>query len=136
MVKPVSRDGVLTPVCPYCGVEGVLRHLPNSNGRGMFRRWECPMPGCDARVGVHRDSKRGAPLGTMARATRREARTFAHADFDPLWKGGHFPSRNAAYAWLAEALGIPVERCHIAEFDEAQCFAVRLAVHRFMEVPR
>jgi hypothetical protein len=29
--------------------------------------------------------------------------------------------RGEAYAWLAEKLGIPVQRCHIGEFDATRC---------------
>ncbi len=131
-MKPVHRDGMLVPVCPYCKVEGVLVRT------GYGRRWECPMTGCDARVGVHRDSPRAAPLGTMARAALRVERMKAHAAFDPLWqeKPAEFPSRRAAYEWLAKALGVPFKRCHIGEFDEATCVRVLAAISALHEVPR
>lgn len=58
-MKPRGNPGVLVPVCPYCHVAGVL--VPTQYGR----RWECPMDGCDARVGVHRNSPRAATLGMI-----------------------------------------------------------------------
>lgn len=46
----------------------------------------------------------------------------AHAVFDPLWKYGRFRGhRNAAYAWLAQKMGLPVEKTHIGMFDVGQC---------------
>lgn len=131
-MKPVSRDGLLVPVCPYCRVEAKLHH------RAHGRRWECPVAGCDARVGVHRDSPRGAPLGTLARAPLRLLRRQVHEAFDPLWRNQppRFTSRRDAYAWLARFLGVLPARCHIGEFDEAQCRAALAAISDLMEVPR
>ncbi len=42
----------------------------------------------------------------------------AHAAFDPLWQSGAM-KRKAAYAWLAEQLG--VERVHIGQCDVDTC---------------
>lgn len=124
MVKPINIDGVLVPVCPHCQVPGVLRM------RGPWRTWECPQPGCDARVGVHKGSLRAAPLGTMARGPLRGLRMLVHDAFDPLWRGPSplFGSRSDAYAWLAEALGIPSARCHVGEFDGARCHKALAAI--------
>lgn len=129
-----ERDQLRAPICPYCPGDVVA----TLESRGSFLRWECPTPGCDARVGIHRDSPKFTPLGTMARAARREARQRAHDAFDPLWRGPNprFRCRSAAYAWLAAFLGIPDQRCHIGEFDEAQCERVLAAVHDLNEVPR
>lgn len=131
-MKPVNRNGKLIPVCPYCHVEAVLQY------RVHGRRWECPVSGCDARVGVHKDSPRGAPLGTLARGPLRLLRRDVHEAFDPLWrdKPPRFPYRNAAYAWLAHYLDISVNRCHIGEFDEAMCAKALEAVSHLKEVPR
>lgn len=131
-MKPVDRNGVLTPICPHCHVDGVLRQ------REYGHRWECPVPGCDARVGVHKHSPRFAPLGTMARGPLRAIRMQAHDAFDPLWRGARarFPYRNAAYAWLARELEIDVKRCHFGEFDEAMCRRAIAAIAHLQEVPR
>lgn len=44
----------------------------------------------------------------------------AHEAFDPLWRSGQ-RKRADTYKWLAEQLGLPLARCHIGLFDEAQC---------------
>lgn len=132
-------DGVATPTCPHCNVYGVLVHLePGTFGQKNPRRWDCPMQGCGARIGVHENSPRHQPLGTMAREPLRRHRMSTHAAFDPLWKGQRprFPNRRAAYAWLAGALGIDVRRCHIGEFDHAMCARAQRAVAELLEVPR
>lgn len=131
-MRPISRDGTLIPICPYCRVEAKLHDRPHG------RRWECQMSGCDARVGVHRDSPHGAPLGTLARGALRLLRREVHEAFDPLWRDDppRFPNRNASYGWLAGRLGVPFKRCHIGEFDEATCARVLAAISDLMEVPR
>jgi hypothetical protein len=48
------------------------------------------------------------------------ARIQAHFVFDPIWQNGSM-SRTAAYKWLAEKLGIPVEACHMQMMDVAMC---------------
>lgn len=131
-MKPVNIDGVLTPICPYCRVPGVLEYSDYG------RRWECKEAGCGARVGVHKDSPRGAPLGTMARAALRQQRREVHELFDPLWrnKPPRFHNRQSAYGWLAGELCIPVARCHVGEFDEARCRRAIEAINHLLEVPR
>lgn len=130
-MKPVVIDGVPTPVCPYCAVAGVLVET-----RWGFR-WECPEFGCDARVGCHQQSALNAPLGTLARAPLRILRAQCHDAFDPLWNGRDavFNRRSHAYAWLSGALGIPVNRCHFAEFDEALCGRALVAIANYLEAP-
>ena len=56
-------------------------------------------------------------LGT----TTDEARAEAHTAFDPLWQQSGGMSRNAAYRWLAEELGMNREDCHMSLFDEETC---------------
>ena len=73
-----------------------------------------------AYVGVHKGTDK--PLGRLANAELRNWKKAAHAVFDPLWKYGRFRGhRNAAYAWLAQKMGLPVEKTHIGMFDVGQC---------------
>lgn len=132
MAKPQNHGGVLVPWCPYCAVPAELQY------RTHGRRWECPTAGCDARVGVHKHSPRGAPLGTLARGPLRQLRKQVHEAFDPIWrnKPALMQNRSAAYAWLAEYLGVTPSRCHIGEFDEAQCRKALAAISALKEVPR
>ena len=50
-------------------------------------------------------------------------RSIPRTAFDPLWKDLGL-RRGKAYAKLADALGIPVDDCHIGMFDEAMCAKV------------
>ena len=66
-------------------------------------------------------------LCRLANAELRYWKKRAHAVFDPLWQRGRFRGhRNAAYGWLAQKMGLPVEQTHIGMFDVAQC---RKAIH-------
>lgn len=53
-------------------------------------------------------------------AATHEARKEAHRIFDEVWRSGRM-SRSEAYRSLSDALNIPREHCHIAEFDADQC---------------
>lgn len=110
--------------CDYCqrpvqlvSGEVVYPHRPDLY---HLRFWQCAP--CDVWVGCHRGTER--PLGRLANAELRAAKIAAHVAFDELWKrttpAGSY-SRTGAYRWLAEQLGIEVERCHIGMFDVEQC---------------
>ena len=81
---------------------------------------------CKAWVGCHPGTEK--PLGGLANAELRAAKMAAHAAFDPLWRRkierdgcskGH--ARRAGYAWLAEQLGLPVEKTHIGYMNLDEC---------------
>lgn len=132
--------------CPYCDrpaelVTGavIYPHRPDLFAK---RFWRCQP--CGAHVGCH---DKGAPvrvagkkvtsdgtlpLGRLANAELRRAKTQAHAAFDPIWKTRRM-GRNEAYAWLACQLQMPVEDCHIGMLDVDGCGAV-VAVCRALEV--
>lgn len=116
-------------VCPYCDrpaelVTGakIYAHRPD-----LAHRWFWRCAPCEAWTGTHADSKDRVPLGRLANAALRRARQRAHAAFDPLWKSGGM-RRREAYQWLASALGIAFENCHIGMFDVDACEAVVAAV--------
>lgn len=105
--------------CTACGERAIYTTNAAVYGRnyGAWPRiWLCPACGCY--VGTHKGTSK--PLGTFADAATRKARKAAHAAFDPLWRNGSM-SRTDAYAWLAEQMGIDVDKCHIGMFTEAQC---------------
>ncbi len=82
---------------------------------------------CGARHGAHQ--KTGEPLGQPAKDKEtRQLRVDAHEALDALWRGrGAKMTRDQAYAWLAEEMGLTSTECHIARFDAAQCeIAIRL----------
>ncbi len=61
------------------------------------------------------------PLGTLADAPTRQARTRAKEVFNPIWQSQRM-TRSEAYSWLAGQLGIAnVEECHIGWFDVQTC---------------
>lgn len=113
----------LTPKCPYCdgwsekltGAD-VYPHRPDLAEKVFYA---CRP--CDARVGCHPGTDK--PLGTLANRPLRRSRSRAHAAFDPLWRDAEHrgKARRAAYARLAEAMGIAYQDCHISQFNEAQC---------------
>jgi len=118
-------------LCPVCGSEAVLVGgdvvYPHRQDLYAKRFWRCPR-GC-AHVGCHPGTEQ--PLGALATADTRQARQRAHAALDPLWKRptGRM-GRGAAYRWLADQLGIPVDQCHIGSFDEARCVQVVVVCNR------
>ena len=117
-------------VCPYCMndaelVDGseIYPHRPD-----LFEQnfWRCDP--CGAYVGCHKPNPKMGydgtqPLGRLADAKLRAAKSAAHRAFDPIWKDGHM-RRKEAYAWLAGKLGIQVSECHIGEFDVETCLKV------------
>ena len=106
----------ITKLCDYCGQPALYTDSAVVYGRSYGMIYYCPP--CHAWVGVHRGTDK--PLGRLANAELRDWKKKAHAAFDPLWQGGRM-KRNAAYAWLAQKLGIPEKQAHIGMFDVWQC---------------
>lgn len=107
-------------ICPYCGkrAEFVDSKVIYGTSYGMI--YLCRP--CNAYVGCHDFAPGDVPKGRLANAELRRWKIAAHDAFDPLWKSGPFKHRrNAAYAWLAEQMGLPKEETHIGMFDVAQC---------------
>lgn len=88
---------------------------PDLHGRLFY------LCGCGAYVGAHR--KTYVPLGYPAGPATRVARQRAHSAFDRIWRHG-LMSRDDAYEWLAEAMGLPGILCHIGKLNEAQAIRV------------
>lgn len=106
--------------CDCCGAERiVLTGNERVYGR-PYGAWPFVYfcEACGAYTGLH--PKSVFPLGTLADAATREARSQVHAVFDRLWVK-QVLSRRDAYASLADKMGIPVAACHIAMFDRARC---------------
>lgn len=77
---------------------------------------------CGAYVGIHPFTD--IPLGTLADLSTRSARKHCKEPFERIWRCGYM-KRREAYAWLAEALNIPVEECHFGWFDVSRCYQAR-----------
>lgn len=117
----IMKGSELTPICLYCQqpskeVDGtaIYKHRPDL---AHLHFYMCEP--CDAYVGTHRGTRK--PLGTLANANLRRLRNQAHTAFDPLWSNEGGMPRKAAYAWLAQSMGLRDDECHIAMFNEDQC---------------
>lgn len=114
--------------CQYCNGRANLVYgdviYPKREDLHKKRYWYCS---CGAYVSAQNDGK---PLGTLANAETRAWRAAAHMVFDPLWKSGTY-NRSQAYKWLAEKMGIPRSKCHIANFNVEQCKLVISCVQPF-----
>lgn len=85
-------------------------------------------PCCDAYVGCHKGTTQA--LGTACGPATRQARSKAHAAFDPLWRGKAAKyTRTQAYQALGVFMELPAAECHIGMFDYDQC----MQVIRFVE---
>ena len=106
--------------CPYCNGPVSLTSgayiYPHRKDLAHKQFYAC-MP-CHAWVGCHPGTI--TPLGRIADAELRAAKSAAHAAFDPIWQSGKL-TRHQAYRWLAWRLGIPVEHSHIGMFDVDTC---------------
>ena len=117
----------LEVTCPYCERHAQMVTGDQIYGEGRFtERFFYLCPPCMAYVGTHKGTNQ--PLGALADARTREARKCAHAAFDPLWKRkmlkdnvNKFIARSSGYKWLAKALEIEPESCHIGMMTEEQC---------------
>lgn len=114
-------------ICDYCGNKAALvtgrKIYPHRPDLNRLQFWHCEP--CKAWVGCHKNSD-AQPLGRLANAELRLAKSAAHRDFDPLWKSGNM-TRKQAYQWLSNQLGIPKENCHIGMFDVETCHRVQAA---------
>ena len=110
----------ITPICPYCNKFSALvsgaKMYPHRTDLHKLKFYQCAP--CDAYVGCHGSSER--PLGRLANAELRKAKSDTHRMFDAIWKEGQ-TSRSDAYAWLSRAMKIKVEDAHIGKFDIKLC---------------
>lgn len=111
------------PRCPDCSSLGAL-----TSGKQLYphrtdlhKKWFYTCATHDTRVGCHGESKKPLSL-QMAGAELRKLRSQCHKLFDPLWRDGHIKSRGMAYIWLATAMKIRIEKCHISYFNENECY--------------
>jgi hypothetical protein len=120
-MKPVCKT------CRYCQQPALLLRLGDTGypyRTDYGPAWTC-IP-CGAWVGCHEGTTKA--LGGLANAELRGWKMKAHAAFDPLWQGkirrdgcSKTKARRAGYKWLAEQLGIPVEKTHIGYMNLDEC---------------
>ena len=117
--------------CDYCGEDAKLvkgtKIYPHRSDLAHLNFHYCDNGHSPAYVGCHKQHPKYSPdgttpLGRLADAELRAAKSAAHAAFDPLWRDkGVFKSRGEAYGWLACEMGLPKSECHIGMFDVEQC---------------
>jgi len=117
--------------CAECGALMGLRESKHGPFYGCSAWRET---GCKGSHGAHPS---GAPFGTPADKTTKQARIEAHRVFDEIWKQRLLnikKSRNAnrhmAYSWMREAMNLTHNTAHIGLFSKADCEALMLLVHR------
>jgi len=114
----VPPPGVTEPLCDYCGKPAWLANGYTVKARCAGVVWACFE--CNAWIEVHADSPKLEPMGRLANAELRAAKHEAHEAFDDIWKFG-IMTRDQAYVWLSEEMGLPLEACHMAWFDVDDC---------------
>lgn len=114
-------------ICDYCGEPAELVDSIEIYGNVSYgMTWRCRP--CGAYVGTHKTSKKHKPLGRLANKELRVWKQAAHAAFDPIWQkkvefeaGSATKTRQEAYYWLSQKLGIQYKDCHIGMFDVDMC---------------
>lgn len=107
--------------CPICGAVAQIRPASEiyHDPKRKDELYVCKnYPKCNCYVGMRQGTR--IPLGTMADGDLRNLRIRAHRKFDQIWQSGVM-SRDAAYHWLAAALGIPYSQTHIGQFGTYRC---------------
>ena len=108
-------------LCPKCGAMAILRPASEIYGdpRRTDRLYVCSnYPKCRSYVSTYPGTN--VPMGVLADGDLRNLRIQAHRKFDEVWKTG-IMSRENAYRWMADRLGISMRDAHIAMFGEYRC---------------
>jgi len=107
--------------CHYCGKAAILLMgsdlYPNHPETFKKYYWKCP-GNCDAHVSAHHVTFEAN--GPLANRKLRLLRVKTHEFFDSLWKEGKM-TRREAYIWLAKAMDMTRQDCHIAKFSTEDC---------------
>lgn len=120
-------------LCDYCSRPAALVHgdAIYPHRPDLYERWFWSCAPCGAFVGTHADSPRHQPLGRLANAELRQAKSAAHAAFDPIWRDG-VHTRDAAYTALAWGMQLAPEQAHIGMFSVDQCRQLTKIAPRLM----
>lgn len=103
-------------VCPYCGQDSAL--VDSAMIYHTSYGWAYWCKPCDAYVGCHKGTQNA--LGRLANKELRGWKIVTHEYFDKLWRGKKM-TRQEAYKWLSESLGLPAEYTHIGMFSVSTC---------------
>ncbi|CAB3755764.1 zinc-finger-containing protein [Paraburkholderia solisilvae] len=125
--RPIKA--VPQPVCDYCGERAQLASFgdeiyPYRDDHNAV--WICTS--CEAWIGVRPRSRHNAPLGRLADATLRDAKSRLHDALEPLAEAkvrrdgvSIFEARAKAVRWVATALGFAPMPPSLHSFSLDQC---------------
>lgn len=120
-ISKVKNPLPVPTICPHCGSGVKMVNNVEIYGR-QFGAWpfayRCESVSCDSYVGIH--PKTDIPIGTLATEPMRAARKLAKAAFSPLWEKQGM-DKDAAYAWMAEKMGLDMNHAHVGWFSIEQC---------------
>ena len=128
------------PLCDYCGAKAVLARFsdeayPYRDDHGPL--WVCTP--CEAWIGVPARSTRNVPLGRLANAALRDAKSRLHDALEPLVAAkvrrdgvNAFEARGRAMRWLAGELGFDLANPSIHHLTLEQCEAAIRHVEAFV----
>jgi hypothetical protein len=140
--KPVRA--LPQPLCDYCGARALLARLadesyPLREDHGPV--WICVS--CQAWIGVHARSTRNVPLGRLADAPLREAKSRLHDALEPLAAAkvrrdgvNIFEARAKAVRWVATELGLDPLPPSVHAFTVDQCEQALRHVNAFVAARR
>jgi hypothetical protein len=140
--KPVKA--LPQPLCDYCGARATLARsgdetYPYRDDHGPV--WICTA--CQAWIGIHARSTRNVPLGRLADAALRDAKSRLHDALEPLVTGkvrrdrvNAFEARAKAIRWVATELGFDPVPASIHAFSLDQCEQALRYVEAFMAARR
>jgi hypothetical protein len=119
-------------VCPYCRRPSECINSQILYGSFYGFLWYCKK--CDALVSCHKGTKEA--MGRLSNSADRKWKNKAHESFDSIWKSKNESikmSRQDAYAWLSDQLGIPTEYTHIGMFSPKTCQKVMDVVKSYKQ---
>ena len=140
--KPVQA--LPQPLCDYCGARASLARYgdesyPYRKDQGPL--WICTA--CQAWIGVHARSRRNVPLGRLADAALRDAKSRLHDALEPLVAGkvrrdgvNAFEARAKAIRWVSTELGFDPLPPNIHALTAEQCEQALRYVEAFIEARR
>lgn len=117
------------PLCDYCGARATLSRYgeagyPYREDHGVL--WICVA--CEAWIGTHARSTRNLPLGRLADASLRDAKSRLHDALEPLVAGkvrrdgvNAFEARGKAIRWVAAELAFEPVPATIHQLSLDQC---------------
>jgi uncharacterized protein DUF3268 len=122
-------NAIPQPLCDYCGARALLAGVgdapyPYREDHGPI--WICTA--CQAWIGTHARSRHATPLGRLADAALREAKSRLHDALEPLVKAKMlrdgviiFEARARVVRWVATELGFEPVPSSLHSFSLNQC---------------